>query len=218
MEVSETEVCFGDAGLCCFAFLFWERTSLLEMVAGGCLDIDTSGVRTATAAVAGTRARARVAAVAVSAGVVRSGGVATVTVTHAVAVEKGNEGSDEEENDVHNGKSPAGLEHRARLVVAEVVAGPNNADITGGNTPVGAAGEADAVGVAHASEEPHTGDKGSDKEKVDEADEKSIGGGAVIAEEREEGPGESENGDDEENKDGVWGEGVLLDEAIDEPG
>lgn len=95
-------------------------------------------MRTATAAAAVARAgtRARVAAVTVSARVVRSGGVDTLTMTHAVTVEESDERSDEEEDDVHDGKSPACLEHRTRLVVVEVIVGSNDADITGGNTPV----------------------------------------------------------------------------------
>lgn len=40
----------------------------------------------------------------------------------------------------------------------------------------------------------------------------------MVGEECEDGPCEGERGDDEEDQDGGWGEGVCLGEAVDEPG
>lgn len=179
------------------------------------LDVDAARVR--AAAVAGARARS--ASVAVTAGVVGAAAtVAAVVGAHVAAVHESNNGSGEEEDDVHDAKGPAGLEHRAGLVVDQVVAGSNDTDIAHGHIPVLGATDAHAVCVADIAQEVDGGDEGAKEEDVDEGDKVGVCGGAVVAEKGEEGPGKSEHRDDEEDQDGVGGESVLLDEAIDKPG
>lgn len=61
-------------------------------------------------------------------------------------------------------------------------------------------------------------DEGAEEEGIDKCDKVGVCRGAVVAEEGEDCPGESENRDDEEDEDGIGCQGVLLDESINEPG
>lgn len=179
------------------------------------LDVDTT-VRAAAVAVA--RARARAASVAMTAGVVRAGGVLAVVGTQAIAVGKSDDGRDEEEDDVDDAQRPASLEHGARLVGGPVIVGAGDGDVAETIGPVGAAADRSAVDVADAAQVVDTGDEGAEDEDVDDTDEEGVGRGAVVGEESKDGPGEGDDGDDEEDEDGGWGEGVCVVEAIYEPG
>jgi len=111
------------------------------------LNVDTSRVRTAATAVA--RARAGAASVAVTAGMVGTARrVAAVIGAHVSAVHESDNRGDGKEDDVHDAKCPAGLEHGAGLVVDEVIAGANDPDIANGEIPVVATLNANTVGVA----------------------------------------------------------------------
>lgn len=181
------------------------------------LDVNTTRVR-AAAAVARARARST-AAVAVAAGVVgAAAAVAAIVGAHVAAVHKSDDSGGKEEDDVHDAKGPASLEHRAGLVVDKVVAGSNDTDIAHSDIPVLSAADAHAVCVADIAQVVDGSDEGTEEEDVDKSDKVGVGGGAVVAEEGEEGPGKSEHRDDEEDQDGVGSESVLLDETIDEPG
>lgn len=194
----------------------WCQFLSIRLVA--CLDVDTAGVRAAVA-VAGAGARAA-ASVAVAARVVRAraGGVLAVVGTEVIAVGKGDERGEEEQDGVHDGKRPASLEHGAGLVGGPVVVRAGDGNITKAVGPVAVARDVGAVGVADAAQIPDGGDEGADEAEVDEADEHGIGRGAVVGEEGEHGPGEGKDRDDEEHENGIGREGVCLDEAIDEPG
>ncbi len=168
-------------------------------------------------AVAGARAAAAVAvvSVAVSAGVIAA---LAVVGAHVIAIGKFDDGSEEEQDDVDDGKRPASLQHSARLIGRPIEVGTADANIPNVDGPVVLAGDAGAVEEADAAQVPDAGDKSTDEAEVDETDEKGVGGGAMVGEEGEDAPGEGEDGDDEEDEDGVWGELVFVCEAIDEPG
>jgi hypothetical protein len=164
------------------------------------LDIDTSRVRTAAAAVA--RARAGAASVAVTAGVVGTARrVAAVIGAHVSAVHESNNRSNGKEDDVHDAKRPAGLEHGAGLVVNEVIAGANDTDIASGEIPVVATLNANTVGVANVAKVVNSGDEGTEEEGINECDKVGVGRRAVVAEEGEDCPSKRENRDNEEDED-----------------
>jgi hypothetical protein len=74
--------------------------------------------------------------------------VAAVIGAHVSAVHESDNRGDGKEDDVHDAKCPAGLEHGAGLVVDEVIAGANDPDIANGEIPVVATLNANTVGVA----------------------------------------------------------------------
>lgn len=159
------------------------------------------------------------ASVAVTAGVVGSArSVVAVVGAHVSTVQESNNRGDGEEDDVHDTKRPAGLEHTAWLVVDEIVAGANDTNTASRDIPVVGAANANAVGVSDITQVVNGSDESAEEEGVNKCDKVSVCRGAVVAEESEDCPGESENGNDEEDEDRIGGQGVLLDEAIDEPG
>lgn len=164
------------------------------------LNVDTSRVRAATAAVA--RARAGAASVAVAAGVVRTARrVAAVIGTHVSAMHESDNRGNGKEDDVHNAKCPAGLEHGAWLVVDEVIAGANDPYIASGEVPVVATSNANTVGVAHIAQVVNGGNEGAEEQGINECDKVGVCRRAVVAEEGEDCPSKRENRDNEENED-----------------
>lgn len=164
------------------------------------LNVDTSRVRTAAAAVA--RARAGAASVAVTAGMVGTARrVAAVIGAHVSAVHESDNRGDGKEDDVHDAKCPAGLEHGAGLVVDEVIAGANDPDIANGEIPVVATLNANTVGVAYVAEVVNGGYEGTEEEGINECDKVGVCRRAVIAEEGEDCPSKRENRDNEEDED-----------------
>lgn len=177
-------------------------------------DIDTSRPRV-RAAVAARAAAVRVAAaVVVMAGVVPA---AVLVGAHPAAVAKGDDGCEEEEQAVDDGKSPAGLEHGAGLVGGEVPSGTGDGEVAEAGAPVVAVGLC-AVGVGDAAQLVDGADESADEGEVDEGDEAGVGRGAVVGEEGEDGPGDGEDRDDEEDENGVGREGVGRHVRVDEPG
>lgn len=164
------------------------------------LNVDTSRVRAATAAVA--RARAGAASVGVTAGVVRTARrVVAVIGAHVSAVHESNNRGDGKEDDIHNAECPAGLEHRAWLVVDEVIAGADDPDIASGEVPVVATSNANTVGVTYVAEVVNGGDEGTEEEGINEGDKVGVCRGAVVAEEGEDSPSKRENRDNKEDED-----------------
>lgn len=107
---------------------------------------------------------------------------------------------DKEENGIHDAKRKTSLEHRARLVDVDAesikVRRPDGAQVDKVRVP------AIDRGAVHGADPPEIingGDEGADEGEVDEGDELRVGGGAVVAEQRGDGPGEREDGDDEED-------------------
>lgn len=120
----------------------------------------------------------------------------------------------EKEHAVHNPKRPARLQHATRLINVQIqriqrrAAQNPKADIS-----LAPPREIDAVVVLDETEVVDACDKGADETEVDDTDEAGVGGGAMVGEEGEEGPGEGEDRDDEEDQD-VGGReevGVVVD-------
>jgi hypothetical protein len=133
--------------------------------------------------------------------------------------EESEDGSDEEEDDVHDGKGPARLQHRARLggvdaKPAALVVGAEDAQV---DVDV-AGGEVGAIGVGDAAKLVDTGDQGADKGKIDQADKGSGAAGGGHPKERGDGPYAGENRDDEKYEDEAGGQLALVIVAFDEPG
>lgn len=156
-------------------------------------------------------------AVTMTARVVTGAVPALIVGAQVVAMAPSSEGGGGKEDAVHNGKSPAGLEHGAGLESLPVKGATRDvaADIV---CPDSTGGGVVALGVADVAQVVDGGDEGADNGNVDEGDEEGVGGRAVVAEEGEDGPGEGEDGDDEEDEDGVGGQEVALDKLVDEPG
>lgn len=123
----------------------------------------------------------------------------------AVAMQTRQDTRDEEKHAVHNPKRKGGLEHGARLVEIRVPGGKRRAAERPEADIVGvAARDARAVGAGDHAQRVHGADEGADEEQVDDRDELRVRGRAVVAEERVDGPGEGDDGDDEEHQDVVW--------------
>lgn len=182
-----------------------------------CLDVDSARVVAVVAVVGAVGARAAaVTAVAVAARVVTLPVATLVSGAEVVAVHKGGKGGPGEEDGVHDGKGPDGLEHVAGARGTPVEGAEVAAELVrpeAARTRVGG-----ALGVADVAHVVDARDESADNGNVDDGDEEGVGGGAVVAEEGEEGPGEGEDGDDEEDEDRGRGEEVGIDEFVDEPG
>lgn len=133
----------------------------------------------------------------------------------AVPVAPGRQRRDGKEDGVHNGKGPRCLEHGARLADGPRVA--RDADVVDVVVPDAVDGRVLAVGVLDLAQVDDAGDEAAEEAQVDKGDEHAVVGGSRVVEQREEGPGERENGDDEEHEDVVGGEDVCVVELFDEP-
>lgn len=133
----------------------------------------------------------------------------------AVSMAPGRKRRDGKEDGVHNGKRPRGLEHGARLADGPRIA--RNAHVVDVVVPDAVDGRVLAVGVLDLAQVVDAGDEAAEEAEVDEGDEHSVVGGSRVVEQREEGPGECEDGDDEEDQDVVGGEGVCVVEFLDKP-
>lgn len=115
----------------------------------------------------------------------------------AVAVAPARQRCDGKEDGVHNGKRPRGLEHGARLLDGPRVA--RDADVVDVVVPDAVDGRVLAVGVLDLAQVDDAGDEAAEEAQVDKRDEHSVVGGSRVVEQREEGPAECEDGDDEED-------------------
>lgn len=121
-----------------------------------------------------------------------------------IAMQNGQHRRHKKEDAVHDPQRKTGLEHGARLVDGNVDAvearAPKDAE---GLVNAAARFDAGAVGLCDPAEVVDACDQGANEAQVDEADEARVGLGAVIAEEREDGPGCPQDGDNEEDEDVV---------------
>lgn len=163
----------------------------------------------------GAAAAAVAVAVRVRLAVVRG----AVAAADAVAVEASQNTGDEEEDAVHDAEGEGGLEHGARLVGAGVQGGDRGAAEGAEADVVGvAARDVGAVGRGDEAQGPDGADEGADEQEVDGGDEGGVGGGAVVAEEGVDGPGQGQHRHDEEHQDVVGRQLVQLHVAVDEVG
>lgn len=115
----------------------------------------------------------------------------------AVPVHPGRKCRDGKEDGVHNGKRPRGFEHGARLADRPRVA--RDAHVVDVVVPDAVDGRVLAVGVLDLAQVDDAGDEAAEEAEVDERDEHAVVGGSRVVEQREEGPGEGEDGDDKED-------------------
>ena len=135
-----------------------------------------------------------------------------------VAMEVRYDSAVEEQDDVDDSESPAGLEHGTGLVGDEIIAaGSGEAKVAEFDCPRVARCDAGAVGISNGSKEVYSSNESAEDENVDEGDEVCVMGGAVVEEQGADGPDESEDGDDEEDENRVWGESVGVGVDVDEP-
>lgn len=108
----------------------------------------------------------------------------------AVTAEPGEKTGEEEHDDVHDGEGPAGLEHGTGFAGGPVP-GAGGDDAQGGEVtvPIGVAGDVVAAGIADVAQGVDRADEGADEEGIHDGDPGGVGGGAVVAEEGEDGPG-----------------------------
>lgn len=129
-------------------------------------------------------------------------GLLPLMLGRMVAMDPGQHARHKEEHAVHNPQREAPLEHSTSLAHGN----PHPLDLHIPEDPKieihrGPAHDGGAVGAGDEAQVVDGGDQGADKGQVDERDELRVGLGAVVAEEGADGPGESEDGDDEEEED-----------------
>lgn len=126
---------------------------------------------------------------------------------------------DGKEDAIHDAKRKARLQHRTMLVCVQMERRlPGNTIIVDGDGEIAVGGEVGAVRIAYVTELVNASDEGADEAEVDEGDEEGRVPRRFAAEDGRDGPGGSEDGDDEENEDRVGGEQVLAFELVDEVG
>ena len=120
---------------------------------------------------------------------------------------------------VHNPHGKTRLEHAARLVNPKLDP-PDRGAAQDAEIHIHARPDREmrAVGGRDEAQVVDACDEGADKGEVDERDELGVAGGAVVAEERGDGPGEREDRDDEEEEDVGWGHDVGGEVDVDEVG
>lgn len=136
--------------------------------------------------------------------VVASGAILAVLVSSmVVAVHPSSKRAPSKEDAVHDAESPAGLEHRARLRVAPVIAQAVHLSTADKVPPDIRLRRIVAGSIADAAKVVDCGDESADNSDVDEGHKQGVMRRAVVAEEGENGPGQSKYADNEQDKDRV---------------
>lgn len=133
----------------------------------------------------------------------------------AVSMAPGGKRCDGEEDGVHDGKRPGGLEHGARLLNLPRVS--RDAHVVDVIVPDAVDGRVLAVGVLDLTQVVDAGDEGAEKAEVDKGHEHAVVRRSRVVEQREESPAQCEDGDDEEDQDVVGREDVCVVELFDKP-
>lgn len=141
-------------------------------------------------------------------------------LTLSLSIEmSGNQSTGEEQDDVDDAEGPSSLLHAAVLLDSD-----SPSTVVACTDAVSVAVKVDrsavparAVGLADATEVVNTGDEGSEHEQIDKGDEHGDERVAFELEECDDGPGGSDNSDDEEDEDFDWwsdsGIGVFVHEV-----
>lgn len=136
-----------------------------------------------------------------------------------VAMEERHHACNEEEYAVHDPKREARLQHRALLVGSKVQRVRSDTAQYAKVDLVGVARcHGRAVLVRYAAQLVYTCDQGADEAEIDEGDEAGVGFRAVVGEEGADCPGAGKDGDDEEDEDVGWCEGIVTGVDVDEVG
>lgn len=137
---------------------------------------------------------------------------------HLVAVRPCGKGRRREEDAVHDAKGEARLEHVAWFAEAPVEAELRNLAAAYVVPPDLAVHGIVALSEADRREEVDGSNQGAHHANVDKGDEEGVVRRSVVGEERKDGPGKGEDGDDEHEEDRGRREGIVRDEDIDKPG
>ena len=126
----------------------------------------------------------------------------------------------EKEDDIHNPQPKTPLQHPARLADAHIPPRhhpqiPQRPEVQVHARP---GHDGAAVGGGDEPEEVDGGDEGAGKGQVDDGDEARVGGRAVVAEEREDAPGQRDGRDDEHEQDGGGRHEVGVEVQVHEVG
>ena len=125
---------------------------------------------------------------------------------------------DEEEDAIHDSKRKTSLQHRTGLIHIDGESRNTARDIAEIDG-VGRAGtDAGARVFADEAQFIDRGDEGADETEIDEGDEEGVGFRAVVGEERCDCPGGAKDGDDEEDEDVGWCEGIVRGVDVHEVG
>lgn len=126
---------------------------------------------------------------------------------------------DEKENAIHDSKRKTRFEHRTRFIHFHTHAidigiskRPEIDVVTGGRRQMR------TIGIGDEAQLVHAGDKGTHETEIDEGDEERVGARAVVGEQRGDGPGAGEHGDDEQHQDVVGGQRIVGCVDVDEEG
>ena len=114
--------------------------------------------------------------------------------------EKRQQARNEEEDAVHDPERKRCLQHRADLVRLNIEAVQGDRSQAAGNGP-GFGLCARTICACNEAELVDTCDECADETEVNEGDEESVGACAVVREQRCDGPGGAQDGDDEKNED-----------------
>ena len=142
-------------------------------------------------------------------------------VAFAPSKHERDEASNEEKQAVHDSEHPRRLEHSASLVGINVNSTSRRDRAKCSQVQAARAiptCDLRAVCIRDTAQRIDTTDKRADEKNVDKADEAGVFLGAVVGEQSADGPDDGEDGDYEEDEDGVWGESVVLDVDVDEVG
>jgi len=112
------------------------------------------------------------------------------------------------ENTIHNPKRKTSLQHRTLFICCEMKGIDRYGAEDTRDLVLGVGGDVCAVLTRDAAQFVDASDEGADEAEVDEGYEQRVVFGAVVGEEGADCPGRSEDGDDEEDEDVVWCEGV----------
>lgn len=120
------------------------------------------------------------------------------------------EARDGKKDAVHDAERKTRFQHGAMLIRVQMKRRtPTDSIIVNGDGEVGVGGEICAVCIGDVAELVDAGDEGADEAEVDERYKDGGVTGGFTAEDSGDGPGGGQDGNDEEDEDGVGGEEVL---------
>ena len=118
------------------------------------------------------------------------------------------EAGDEEEHTVHDPEHPRSLKHSACLIGINIHSSTRRNAAQSSQVQRRSAGfpsNLRTICIRNSPQRINTPNKSAHEKNIHEPDKAAILLGAVVGEERADGPDDGEDGDNEEDKDGVWG-------------
>lgn len=118
------------------------------------------------------------------------------------------EAGDEEEHTVHDPEHPRSLKHSARLIGINIYSSTRRNAAQSSQVQRRCAvfpSNLRAIRIRNSPQRINTPNKSAHEKNIHEPDKAAVLFGAVVGEERADGPDDGEDGDNKEDKDGVWG-------------